>query len=315
MPMKIVSQTWCAVILPAVLGFGVAWLAVNVFKEYGYVLFWGLPLLVPTLSAFLSCYRQPRSWGSAFFLAAFSVLLLGLLMLCVAFEGALCLAMALPFAVLLCLPGVVLGRGLAELFSKPGDAGKVVSVLVLIFPLLMGLEAAGTGEPPERRVVTRVEIAAPPERVWEAVVAFPPITAPLPVLFRAGVAYPLEARIEGTGVGAVRYCTFSTGSFVEPITHWLPPELLAFDVTSSPEPLRELSPYGHLDAPHLHGYMVSHRGQFRILREGGKTVLEGTTWYSHALAPQRYWGAVSDEIIHAIHRRVLEHIRQVSERS
>jgi len=39
-------------------------------------------------------------------------------------------------------------------------------------------------------------------------------------LFRLGFASPQYARIEGTGVGAIRYCVFSTGPFVEPITAW-----------------------------------------------------------------------------------------------
>ena len=37
---------------------------------------------------------------------------------------------------------------------------------------------------------------------------------------RAGLAYPMRARIEGSGPGAVRYCEFSTGPFVEPIVTW-----------------------------------------------------------------------------------------------
>ena len=102
-------------------------------------------------------------------------------------------------------------------------------------------------------------------------VAFPPIASPPDGIFRLGVAYPLSARINGSGVGAIRYCTFSTGSFVEPITSWEPPHLIAFDVTSSPEPMQEFSPYRDLHAPHLKDYMVSHHGEFRILQHGAIT--------------------------------------------
>ena len=66
--------------------------------------------------------------------------------------------------------------------------------------------------------------------VWDEVVAFSPIDEPLSWMFRAGMSYPKDAWIEGRGVGAIRYCNFNTGSFVEPITVWDEPNRLAFNV-------------------------------------------------------------------------------------
>ncbi|NBP97360.1 MAG: hypothetical protein EBU25_05975 [Burkholderiaceae bacterium] len=37
-------------------------------------------------------------------------------------------------------------------------------------------------------------------------------------------------KIVGKGVGSVRHCNFTTGSFVEPITVWDEAKLLKFDV-------------------------------------------------------------------------------------
>ena len=65
--------------------------------------------------------------------------------------------------------------------------------------------------------------------VWPRVIAFAPMDAPRDLIFRAGVAYPVRAYIDGAGVGATRYCVFSTGAFVEPITRWEPGVALAFD--------------------------------------------------------------------------------------
>jgi hypothetical protein len=78
--------------------------------------------------------------------------------------------------------------------------------------------------------------------------------------------------------------------------------------------MRELSPYGAIDAPHLHGYLVSQRGQFELQPlSGGRTRLIGTTWYQHHLWPAQYWRLWSDAIIHRIHLRVLRHIKVLSE--
>jgi hypothetical protein len=46
---------------------------------------------------------------------------------------------------------------------------------------------------------------------------------------------------------------------------------------------------------------------------GERTRLEGTTWYVHNLWPAEYWQVWSDGIIHAIHQRVLIHVKQLSE--
>ena len=186
-------------------------------------------------------------------------------------------------------------------------------LLVVLFPPIAAFDASTQSSPPMRTVTTIVAIRAPAERVWQVVVAFPPIAKPPDGIFRLGFAYPLSAHISGSGVGAIRHCTFSTGSFVEPITEWEPPRLLAFDVTSCPEPMQEFSPYRDFHAPHLKNYMVSHHGEFRIQQHGASTILQGTTWYTHSISPQWYWRPISDYIIHRIHERVLTHIKSIAE--
>ncbi|MGH7221754.1 MAG: hypothetical protein ACRELF_00845, partial [Gemmataceae bacterium] len=128
-----------------------------------------------------------------------------------------------------------------------------------------------------------------------------------------GIAYPQRAEIHGTGVGAVRHCVFSTGTFVEPIDVCDPPSRLRFRVTEQPEPMHEWSPYS-IHPPHLHHYLVCREGQFLLeALPGGRTRLIGTTWYSNRMWPAVYWNLWSDTIIHRIHLRVLKHIQQLAE--
>src|SRR5882724_3693976 len=148
-----------------------------------------------------------------------------------------------------------------------------------------------------------------------AMLSLAEIPPPKELLFRAGIAYPIRAEISGHGVGAVRHCIFSTGPFAEPIEVWDEPRLLKFGVTANPAPLNELSPYGNIQPPHLHGYFVSKQGQFLLTAlPGGRTRLEGATWYQHTMWPAAYWHLWSDYIIHKIHLRVLEHIRAAAEK-
>jgi hypothetical protein len=181
--------------------------------------------------------------------------------------------------------------------------------MLIAFPLTAALEP-GTGSV-LHEVRSSVIVEAPPDQVWPHVVAFREIPPPGDWIFRAGVAYPIRARIDGTGVGAVRYCVFSTGSFVEPITRWEPGRRLSFDVVESPATMTELSPYRDVSPPHLHGYLRSRRGEFRFIDLGnGRTQLEGSTWYEIEMAPEIYWQMFSDVLIHRIHRRVLDHIKR-----
>ncbi|MFZ4765067.1 MAG: hypothetical protein ACOYMN_08935 [Roseimicrobium sp.] len=220
--------------------------------------------------------------------------------------------MALPLAMLLGTIGVALGLQFGCACGG-GLPSAVPLLLIFMFPALVAFDRATKPQEPLRAVITSVAVRAPIERVWQSVIAFPKINESPTGIFCCGIAYPIEARIDGSGVGAIRRCVFSTGSFVEPITRWEPPSLLAFDVTSSPPPMRELSFYEHVAAPHLHGHMVSHRGQFRLVAREGQVLLEGTTWFTHTLSPQWYWGPISDYMIQRIHERVLNHIKRVSE--
>ncbi len=187
--------------------------------------------------------------------------------------------------------------------------------LLLALPALMAAESAGEPRPIERMVSTEVVIDAPPERVWSHVIAFPPLPEPDEWYFQTGIAYPERAEIDGAGVGAVRHCIFTTGTFVEPIEVWEPPSLLRFRVTEQPEPMREWSPYT-IHPPHLDNYLQSRQGEFRLeALPDGRTRLVGTTWYTNRMWPAPYWGLWSDAIIHRIHARVLNHVKALAEQS
>lgn len=286
------------------------WIALGVallrFGVYGWTVFVLLPFVVGGITTWVS--RPVTKWQAAR-RGAMAVLTAIFALLFVRVEGLVCILMALPLA----LPLAALGGLLAHLgMTRGAAAGRVMPVLLLMPPASLSWDMHVAAEVYEVR--SAVEVAAPPETVWKHVVRFPELGAPEEWYFKAGLAYPMRARSDGAGPGAVRYCEFSTGAFVEPIEVWDEPRLLAFRVTHNPPPMKEWSPYGELDTKHLHGYMESKRGQFRLIRlANGHTLLEGTTWYQHGLWPGGYWRLWSDAIIHRIHVRVLEHVRTLAE--
>jgi hypothetical protein len=273
---------------------------------YGGWLFIVTPFAMGGCTGFLFNRGRQVTAGQTNSLVVVTTLVAGLALLLVAIEGAICLAMALPIAIPLALLGAMVGRWAA--MPATGSTSPVMFMLLAV-PLTAAIEPASGYVVHE--VQSSVIIDAPPDAVWPHVVTFREIPAPADWVFRAGVAYPIRARIDGTGVGAVRYCVFSTGSFVEPITRWEPGRRLSFDVASAPAPMQELSPYRGVAPPHLDGYLRAKRGEFRFVDVGdGRTRLEGSTWYEIEVGPEAYWQVFSDALIHRIHQRVLDHIKQ-----
>ena len=286
--------------------------SIYLLGEYGASIFFSSPILLGVICG----YSQTRQSGSDNFMGAVGVacgsILLGCgILIVLAFEGVICVVMAMPIMIPAAAVGGLVGHLIAVSTSAKGPSWMVI---LLLMPSSATIEHALT-QPCLFEVVSVVEVNAPAEEVWEQVVAFPEIDSSPGIMFQLGVAYPIRARIEGTGVGAVRYCEFSTGDFVEPITVWDQPHHLAFSVEDQPCPLTELSPYEAIHPPHLDGFLKSHQGEFRLIElPGGRTKLEGHTWYSVDMYPQLYWKVWTDSVIHAIHHRVLDHIRQVSEK-
>ncbi|HLY12324.1 MAG TPA: SRPBCC family protein, partial [Planctomycetota bacterium] len=286
-------------------------LAMQVAQSYGWTLFIGVPFMMGFYSSLICCYHQPRGYGACFGVATGSLALLGLLLLAAAFEGIICILMAAPLALLVAAAGTFLGYMVQKLRRAPSSP---LFGLLILLPLLVSAEKATSPEAPLQAVRTSVEIDASPNRVWRHVVSFTAIPPPEELIFRTGLSYPLRAEILGTGPGAVRHCVFTTGAFVEPITGWDEPRRLAFGVTSQPAPMEEWTPWPAIHPPHLEGCFVSRRGQFLLEPlPGGRTRLEGTTWYTHELFPTLYWGLWSDAIIHRIHARVLRHVKHLAE--
>jgi len=298
------------VLISAVLALGLVLLSVAGVQQYSTGLFLGVPFLSGFFSTVVYCYHGRRSLAECLAVGLMSVVVLGALLFGLVVEGIICIAMAAPVAAVMAMVGCVFGY-----LIQGRGAPQVAGVWLVALPLALGAEYLVQPRAEIHAATTTVEIDAPVERVWERVVRFPDLRAPEEWYFKTGIAYPVRARIEGSGVGAVRHCEFSTGAFVEPIEVWDAPRLLRFAVAKSPRPMEEWTPYGKLEAAHLDGFFESVRGEFRLEPlSGGRTRLHGTTWYRHRIFPAAYWRLWSDAIVHRIHLRVLRHVKELAER-
>ena len=304
-----------SIAIPCMLGWGLAFLATNIFRDYAFGLFIWLPTVMGAVSTILAAYNNQASRNLLrnISFATLGIFCLGLLTF--AWEGVVCLIMAAPIGLLFTYIGYRIGYLVIKGKMK-NNAITIVIVLILSVPAFMAFDSLNGSSEALRSVTTSIEINAKPAAVWKNVIEFPLLGQPTEFVFRSGIAYPISAQISGRGVGAIRKCNFSTGSFIEPITVWNDEKLLEFDVDSQPEPLKEFSFYDNLHPNHLHGYWISKRGQFKLTQlSNGHTLLEGTTWYINKIEPGFYWTLWSDYIVHKIHERVLEHIKIHAEQS
>lgn len=311
-PESTLGSAAVGVLLTLVVTLALTLLSVRFFQDYGWGLFIGVPFFMGLASVLLHGYHRPRSFPSCILVALTSVTLAGGALVALAVEGVVCLVMAAPLAIPLALMGGSIGYVIQRRRVDPSPA---LAAMLLALPGLMGLEHAAALQPRMLEVTSSVVVNAPPERVWRNVVTFSELPPPQEWIFQTGLAYPMRAEIQGTGVGAERHCVFSTGAFVEPITVWEKPRRLAFGVRDEPPPMVELSPY-RIHPRHLDHYFSAKAGEFRLTPlDGGRTLLEGTTWYQNRFWPESYWRSWSDGIVHRIHMRVLRHVKRLAEES
>jgi len=295
-------------------GIGLATMAVAVFllRSYGGALFIGAPAVSGFVSGMLFARWHRPFMGGAVLTAILSLLIAGAVVVGFALEGLLCLGMSLPLVVVGSIMGAAIGCRVEG--NRGGGGFAPTAAALTMLPIAFFLESLGSPLPAEfSPVESSIVVDAPAEIVWRNVIAFPPLPSPSEWIFRAGVAAPMAATIDGEGVGAVRRCNFTTGPFVEPIEIWDPPRELTFSVTSSPDPMREWTIWDGPRQPHLNGYLESVRGQFVLEPlSGGRTRLVGRTWYRTNMVPEGYWRLWADPIIHVIHMRVLRHVASLS---
>jgi hypothetical protein len=302
-------RKWFSVIVNVVIALLLTLWGIYGIEQYGIFLFFLIPFFIGAGSALLYGHKNEISFSEARNVGFLALFIYSVALIIFAIEGLICIAMAAPLGFLFTWIGSIVGH--LVLTGRNKNASLPFLILIICLPTCSFLEK--DSQPHLTSVVSSIEINASAKTVWENVIRFPKLKEPSEFIFKTGIAYPIDAIIDGEGIGAIRYCNFTTGSFVEPIIIWHQPHILKFSVKQQPAPLKEIS-FWDIDAPHLHDYFVSTEGQFKLTTlKNGNTLLEGTTWYYNDIKPEIYWSFWSKYIVHKIHYRVLDHIKTNSE--
>jgi uncharacterized membrane protein YhaH (DUF805 family) len=310
------GPAWPAAAQGVVAGMALTLFAVAVgaliFGTYGFGMFVASPFVIGAATAYFANRKRDIGGSHTAALVVGATALGGVALVMAALEGLICIILASPLAFLAAFIGGVFGRAVALSMRRP--VAQTLPAFALL-PLLFALESV-LGTAVRFDTWQTIEVRAPPEAVWQAIVHMGPIDGPLALPFRLGVAYPMGGEIIGEGVGALRRGEFSTGNALERVTEWVPNRKLAFVVVTDVPAMRELSPYRHVHAPHVVGYFSTTNTSFELvpLPDGGTQVVERTS-HELRLEPALYWLPLARWVLQENNTRVLTYIRRHAERS
>jgi hypothetical protein len=165
--------------------------------------------------------------------AAFAMLFFLGSMFALFLEGSVCIALLAPVF----LGAAILGGLLMGLIIKYVKRARGALCTIALLPLVVGpIEAHQPINPSQQTVTGSIIINASPETVFSQLTAvhdIRPDELGTAFVHLIGVPKPLEASMNGTGIGAVRTSRWEKGvSFKENVTEWDPPRRLhyVFDI-------------------------------------------------------------------------------------
>ena len=193
------------------------------------------PLAMGALAVWFAPLSIRRDWGAVLRIGALACLLWLLIVLLLAWEVLICIAMAFPIVLPMTLLGSALVCLLARRQASHSQFQSSLLLLLLAAPYLAGpVEQRFPLTTTIQSVETTTIIAADAPTVWANLIRVPPIL-PHERAFRlyhvAGFPWPQEATMVVEGVGGIRYARYENDlAFAEPVTVWEPNRKLGFDI-------------------------------------------------------------------------------------
>jgi hypothetical protein len=193
----------------------------------------GAPLTMGFLSVWIAEMAGPIGWKRRIALPWTSSLAgLGATML-LGWEGLICVLMLVPVMMVLATVGGLLAVGIRRVMGRDGQVRSVVAMA--LFPFLVApVEHLREQGAEVVEVHNVVEVSASPERVWREVRSVPRIAEWEHTgswMHRMGFPRPVEAVLDGEGVGSVRMARFERDLvFVERVTQWEEAKRIAFTI-------------------------------------------------------------------------------------
>lgn len=229
-------------------------------------------------------------------------------------EGLVCIVLVFPvFMIATVVGGLVMG--LALRLARYNSA--VVSCFALLPVVFAPLESRLTPVSHERTVVNTVVIDASATDIWDnltSVAAIEKQELGFSFTHAMGVPRPLQAAMDGSGVGAVRTSQWEKGvQFKEVVTQWQPPYRLSYDFDIPPGSIPRDALDRHVEIGGEYFTVVAGGYTIRPLSaERCEVTLETT--YANRSNLKLYGDLWGDFVFGDFHRSILRLIKHRAER-
>jgi hypothetical protein len=253
----------------------------GILEIVSYAFLIGMPFGLGAITAGLAWRSGTRDIGHLLASASVAMLLFVGAMAVLFIEGAICIVLVLPVFVAASCVGALL-TGLALKFTQRGAT--TVGAFALLPILLAPLEQGTVATPGMGTVRTTIEVAAAPEVIWASITNvhdIKPDELGGSLMHTIGLPRPVEASMDGSGVGASRTSRWEKGvQFKETMTQWSPPHTMSydFDIPKGSIPRDALDRHVELGGD----YFTVVRGGYLIRpsASGGSTVELWTTFHN-----------------------------------
>jgi hypothetical protein len=225
----------------------------------------GVPIALGFITVWFGDPERRGLWLRCIFLPWVSGIMYLFSVLALYWEGLICIVLWSPVVLVLSSVGGLLAGLLNFLIKSTRNRNYCVAIVALLPFIAAPLEHLRQSSAEVRTVNTQIKIHANSRQVWNQIKSVPLIAESeqsfsFPHLL--GFPRPLEAKLVGEGIGAVRYATFERDVlFVEKIDEWDEPRRLSFSI--------------HADTGHISSKVFDEH-----VIVGGKyfDVLRGTYW-------------------------------------
>jgi hypothetical protein len=240
-------------------------------------------------------------------------LMMAVIALC-ALEGAICIAMALPIA-LVCSS---IGGVIAGVIARRHRLSRTPALCLAILPLLLAPAEANLNAPLQTRTVqSEIRIHASASTIWQNIERVPAISPSelQPTWAHAiGFPRPVEATLSYEGVGGVRHASFERGLlFIETVTAWEPEHRLAFTIRADSAHIPSTTLDEHVTIGGRYFDVLD--GEYRLEPlPNGDTILHLTSHQRLSTDFNGYAGLWTDAVMQNLQTSILQVIQHRCER-
>ena len=273
------------------------------------------PFATGAIAVFFASRNGRLSVGAQIGTAAGTMTFFLIAMFVLFIEGLICILLVLPvFMIASIIGGLIMGLALRLVRYN----GAVVSCFAMLPVVFAPLESRLTPVSHERTVTNTIVIDASAADVWNNLTSVADIEKHelgFSFTHAMGVPRPLQAAMDGEGVGAVRTSQWEKGvQFKEVVTQWQPPYRMFYDFDIPPNSIPREAFDRHVEIGGEYFTVVSGGYTIRPLSAGQSEVTLQTT-YANRSSLKLYGDLWGDFVFDDFHRSILRLIKHRAERA